>query len=234
MDTAALTESFWQQGYLIIEDFFPDELMDRCQKKLLSHYGMSPQFEHDAEFLDLSATEVVSWFPQMEGETLFDEAENNSDFKALTEAILGEGWRSLYCMSMFSKKGTKGQAWHQDCAPEDPNIFNMNRLVYTHDINEEDGGQVVIIPGSHKRGTISVGQVDEDFPDQLVLTPKKGTLVLLHGHTWHRVFPVNGPFRVSTNFRCVPKGTADSVTDICVYRNMRYHFATKSVVENRV
>ena len=63
---------------------------------------------------------------------------------------------------------------------------------------------------------------------------KKGTLVLLHGHCWHSVMPVHGKYRVSTNYRAAPANTPDDVTDVCVYRNMRYRFSTKTVLEDRL
>jgi hypothetical protein len=50
------------------------------------------------------------------------------------------------CMAMFSKQGSKGQAWHQDCAPEDAKKFNMNRLVYSSDITAHIGGQTLVVP----------------------------------------------------------------------------------------
>jgi len=106
-------------------------------------------------------------------------------------------------------------------------------LIYTEDITPEIGGQTIVVPGSHRRGLLTVGPVDEDFDDQVVLSPRKGTLVILHGHTWHRVLPVAGSHRVSTNYRCSPAGTPDDVTDVCVYRNMRYRFETNEVVEER-
>ena len=40
--------------------------------------------------------------------------------------------------------------------------------------------------------------------------------------------------RFSTNYRAMPAGTPDDITDVCVYRNMRYRFSTESVVEERV
>ena len=61
-----------------------------------------------------------------------------------------------------------------------------------------------------------------------------GTLVLLHGHCWHRVLPINNSKRVSINFRSAPAGTPDDITDVCVYRNMRYRFSTSEVVQERV
>lgn len=234
MDYATLADEFWKQGYLVVEDMFDPELMDEYQALILEHFGESPEFFHNEEFLSRAATEVIPWFPQQEGFDSFDRVEKDERLQQLTQAILGDGWYSLYCMTMFSRQGTKGQAWHQDCAPEDPAVFNMNRLIYTEDISDEIGGQTIVVPGSHRRGLLSTGPVDEDFDDQLVLTPRKGTLVILHGHTWHRVLPVHGRYRVSTNYRCSPKGTPENITDICVYRNMRYRFETNEVIEERL
>jgi hypothetical protein len=50
---------------------------------------------------------------------------------------------------------------------------------------------------------------------------------------WQQVLPITGAFRFSTNYRACPKGTPADITDICVYRNMRYRFSTNSVVEER-
>ena len=234
MDTDALAQQFWDNGYLLIEDFFEMELMDRLDKIILSHYGDSPDFWHNEEFLNKSKVEVVPWFPQEEGVKDFDEVEKHPILNELTQKILGEGWDNRYSMVMFSKQGTKGQSWHQDCSPENPKQFNINRLVYSSDITAEIGGQTVFVPGSHLQGEIPVGEPDADMPGQKAIEIKKGSLLILHGHTWHRVLPVKGKYRVSTNFRAAPKGTPEDITDVCVYRNMRYCFATNSVIEERV
>ena len=49
------------------------------------------------------------------------------------------------------------------------------------------------------------------WTDQVVISPKKGTLLLLHGHTWHRVLPIHGSYRFSSNFRSAPKGTPEEI-----------------------
>ena len=233
MNIGSLAKQFWEQGYIVIEDFFEDAIMDNYQEEILAHFGDNPAFQHNEEFLQKSNTDVIPWFPQRDGNSQFDIVEKHAQLTALTEAILGDGWQSLYSMVMFSKKGSKGQAWHQDCPPEDKTQFNLNRLVYTMDINQNIGGQVLVVPGSHKGGAISVGDINEELPTQRVLSPKKGALVLLHGHTWHRVLPISGEYRVSTNYRCSPANTPDNITDICVYRNMRYHFSTNRVIQDR-
>jgi len=228
-----LAKQFWEQGYIAIEHFFQNSLMDDYHTHIIDHFGDDPEFLHNEEFLKKSNTDVIPWFPQMDGINQFDIVEQDVRLIALTDAILDTGWSSLYSMVMFSKKGSQGQAWHQDCPPEEKSQFNLNRLVYTMDIDESIGGKTVVVPGSHKGGAISIGDMNEDLAEQRILTPKKGTLVLLHGHTWHRVLPVIGKYRVSTNYRCCPVNTPSNITDTCVYRNMRYNFVTNTVIEER-
>jgi ectoine hydroxylase-related dioxygenase (phytanoyl-CoA dioxygenase family) len=234
MQLEQLANDFWRQGYLVLEDFFSADTMDNLQNLILGHYGLNPEYEHEAAFLSKSATEVIPWFPQRSGEHAFDEIDQCPKMLELTQAILGAGWQGLYCMTMFSKKGTKGQAWHQDCPPDDPQQYNLNRLVYTMDIDEQVGGEVLVMPGSHRLGKLPVGEVNEDFSEQVTLMPKKGTLVIIHGHTWHRVLPIKGAYRLSTNYRAVPQNTPEDITDICVYRNMLYQFSTSKVLEDRL
>ena len=228
-----LAEQFWEDGYLVLPEFFPLPQMAYCQNVVSEHFGDKPSFVHDSAFIEQSKTEVIPWFPQREGDTTFNETEANSTFNALTNAILGEQWQPQYCMVMYSSPDSKGQAWHQDCPPEAPAHFNLNRLVYTMDITDETGGEVYIRPGTHKNSVLTAGELFEDFSDQVVVRPKQGTLILLHGHCWHRVGRSGGKARISTNFRAVPAGVSDDITDICVYRNMRYQFSTQQVISTQ-
>jgi ectoine hydroxylase len=233
MTALKLLNNFERDGYLVIEDFFCSELMDGLDQLIRSHFGDDPKFQHDSEFLDKAQTDVIPWFPQNEGVAAFDAVDKDARLCELSERILGVGWSSLYCMVMYSKQGTSGQAWHQDCPPDSPKNFNLNRLVYTSGITDEIGGQTVVVPGSHTKGLVPVGDPGGEFENQVVLRPKKGTLVLLHGHTWHRVLPIKGAYRFSANYRSAPAGTPGDITDVCVYRNMLYQFSTSEVVQVR-
>ncbi|MEO0424640.1 MAG: phytanoyl-CoA dioxygenase family protein [Pseudomonadota bacterium] len=235
MEFAALKEVFDRDGYVVIDDMFEPTMMDRLECSIAEHFGDRPGFLHDDHFISKAKTEVIPWFPQREGIGDFDGIEQDPRVRELSTRVLGDGWESQYCMVMFSRAGSSGQAWHQDCDPSDPERYNLNRLVYTRDIRDETGGQPVVVPGSHRRGLLEAGDPMADLEGQVVLRPGKGSLVLLHGHTWHRVLPVvNGANRSSTNFRAAPKGTPQDITDVCVYRNMRYRFSTAEVVEERV
>lgn len=233
MELKKIKERFWREGYVILENFFDNVLMDSYNNKIKDYYGLNPAWEHDEEFIKKSSAEVIPWFPYQEGEGGFDCIDKDEKFNKITEAILGEGWDNLYCMMMFSKAGSKGQSWHQDCPPNNPLKFNLNRLVYTHDITAKTGGAIAIMPESHKAGILPVGRPNEDIEGQVVFKPKKGTVIFLHGHCFHRVMPVKSD-RISSNFRAVPKGTPEDITDICVYRNMKYRFSTAEVIEERM
>jgi ectoine hydroxylase-related dioxygenase (phytanoyl-CoA dioxygenase family) len=241
MNFKNLSKQFWQDGYLVLDGFFDAALMQQMDRNIRRHFGKNPDFFHQEEFLSKSSTEVIPWFPQnpelpdhsRDMAIPFDALETDERLAQLTRAVLGENWSALYSMVMFSKKGTAGQAWHQDCPPDDSARFNLNRLVYTRDLTDQVGGKTVVMPGSHRLGELPAGEPHEDLPGQLVLSPRRGTLVLLHGHTWHRVLPITGAFRFSTNYRACPQDTPADITDICVYRNMRYCFSTQSIIEER-
>ena len=234
MNMNQLANSFHLNGYVYIENFFDRNLMDLYQNKILDHFALDSSYKHDSDFIEKSDTDVIPWFPQNDGEKAFNIIEQDKRLKNLTEAILGPGWKSLYCMVMYSNKSSNGQAWHQDCDPSNSNIFNLNRLIYTMDINKISGGEVELIPCSHKKGIIPPISEGDDLDGSITIEPKKGSLLMLHGHLWHKVLPINQTIRASTNYRCIPNGVPDSITDICVYRNMLYQFSDKRVLEERI
>ncbi len=65
-------ETFERDGYVLIEDFFADALMNHLDQLIRRYFGDSPDFWHDDEFLEKAQTEVIPWFPQNEGIEAFD------------------------------------------------------------------------------------------------------------------------------------------------------------------
>ena len=47
-------EQFWKDGYLILENFFREEVMDEANQMIQQHYGMDPKWEHTDEFISKS------------------------------------------------------------------------------------------------------------------------------------------------------------------------------------
>lgn len=233
MDFETIAERFHTDGFVLLEDFFEEPLMVQLDEVIRSHYGDAPPQFHEDEFVSAAEVEVVPWFPQGEGPSPFDRIDADDRALAATSALLGDGWASDYCMVMYSAPKSAGQAWHQDCPPNDPDCYNLNRLVYTRTITDATGGQVVVVPGSHRGGELPVGDPHDALPGERVIAPRQGSLLLVHGHTWHRVMPVGESARTSINYRAVPAGVPAGITDTCVYRNMRYRFSTNEVLETR-
>lgn len=233
MEIDAAAERFRDDGFLVVDGFFEAETMRPLDERIAGHFGPAPGYLHDRNFTAGAEVEVVPWFPQRGGVTDFDAIEADAGMAALTDAVLGPGWHPQYCMVMFSADGSAGQAWHQDCPPDDPNRYNLNRLVYPRAVDPLIGGQLVVVPGSHRLGELPSGAPHGSLPNQLTITPGCGSLVFVHGHTWHRVTPVSGAPRCSINFRAGPAGTDPGLTDVCVYRNMRYRFSTGEVLTGR-
>ena len=128
MDIESLSKRFKEDGYIYIENFFDGNLMDSYHQKILSHFKKDTKYKHDMAFIEKSDTDVIPWFPQLEGETIFNIVEDDQRLQKITEKILGSGWKSLYSMIMFSNKSSNGQAWHQDCNPENKEIYNLSLI----------------------------------------------------------------------------------------------------------
>lgn len=228
-----LAMEFEERGFVYLEGVFAPELMDRLQSLIEKWYAVDHATELDGAFSAAARTEVAPWFPRRHDVHAFDVLDGEPLLRDLTARVLGAEWQSQYCMVMQSKAGSAGQAWHQDCPPEHASMFNLNRLIYSADILEENGGQICIMPGSHRRGELPAGDPHESLSGEIILSPRKGDLIFLHGHCWHRVLPITHRDRYSINCRAAPRGAPDDLTDICVYRNMRYQFSTQRILVQR-
>jgi ectoine hydroxylase-related dioxygenase (phytanoyl-CoA dioxygenase family) len=226
-----LRARFDRDGVLILPNFLSEAEMIPLRREMEIHYapraataaathngaGKYAQFECD----------VLVWGPIADRNAEFLALQANPRLHDVTVAILGEGYTmSASGLVMYSVGGGRGQAWHQDCPSGDigTRAFNLNRLFYTDNVSLEDGA-IVFVPGSHRMGHIPPGGHQEPIAGERALEPRAGTLVLLHGHVYHRVTPNrNMKPRTSINLRTYPNGTPTTVTCIGVYRNGSVNF----------
>lgn len=227
-DAETLRSTFEEHGILVFPDFLDPVRLRELNAQIAEHYK---SIVEDADRAKESSTagigfdvEVVPWDPIAHGVQAFTRLAQDPMLSGLTETILGPGFGAPKALVMWSVGGGKGQAWHQDCPPDDPGAFNMNRLFYMQDTQEEDGA-LVVVPGSHRVGRIPSGGSQDPIDGEIVLTPAAGTLAFLHGHVFHRVTPnVSGKPRVSLNLRAYPSGVSDQVNRVGIYRNGAYDF----------
>lgn len=175
-------------------------------------------------------TNGVGWLPVAEGRVEFAALRGHAHLTAVTTAAIGADASDNICLVMLSRSG-QGQAWHQDTASVAPGQFLINRLIYPWDVDAR-AGSVIVVPGSHRTGTIPPGDPHGHIPGEVALAPAAGTLVLLHSRCWHRVTRNEsaGP-RISVNFRCQPFGAETDLGRYGVYRTGTYDFARDAAAE---
>lgn len=246
-------DRFAAQGYFVLENFFAPAELAACREATAKRFpalalpGVAEDVEEQApgkgpaaapatkqEGLASTECEVVAWGPVEEKIGAFIALAEHPRLAEATLAAMPGGFVSMYSLVMFSPAHSKGQSWHQDCAPipGKPGHHNVNRLIYLWDVDERTGGEVVVVPGTHRGQVLPPGGLQDDLEGQVELCPRAGTLVLLHGQTFHRVKPVRRP-RVSVNLRVRPPEAPEDVTDVAVYRNIKYRFSTREVLERR-
>ncbi|MCX5661093.1 MAG: phytanoyl-CoA dioxygenase family protein [Planctomycetota bacterium] len=252
MDKDALAERFESQGFVVLEDFFSLAELRTCREATALRFpalasdaaepagddvaATAASSDADAPKDDLASTEceVIAWGPVEEKVAAFVALAGDARLAEATRAAMPGGFVPMYSLAMFSPPRSKGQSWHQDCAPTPGKAkhHNVNRLIYLWDVDERTGGEVVLVPGTHRGQVLPPGGLQDDIEGQVVLRPRAGTLVFVHGQTFHRVKPVRRA-RVSVNLRVRPPEAPEDVTDVAVYRNMKYRFSTKEVLERR-
>jgi ectoine hydroxylase-related dioxygenase (phytanoyl-CoA dioxygenase family) len=245
---ADIATAFAEHGVVVIENAIERSRCDAMREAIERHFAASDTglaaYRARGGATSVFRCEVWCWNPLVEAERpvpAFVDVLGHDLMNRATAACLGAGWiPSPGCLVMKSAPGGVGQSWHQDCPVGEPHLFNLNRLIYPNDIGAEDGA-VVVVPGSHRRGTIPTGarsgeeQAQETFPGEVHLTPRAGTLVLIHGWAWHRVTGnTSRRDRTSINFRAYPAGCpADGPTRYGVYRNGTADHYTGTVIESR-
>jgi ectoine hydroxylase-related dioxygenase (phytanoyl-CoA dioxygenase family) len=242
-----LAAGFAEHGVAVVEDAITSAqgsaMMDAIARHFAAKDTALATYRAGGSATRIFNCEVWTWNPLVEvtpPSPPFAAMLDHPLLNAATTACLGTGWLpSPGCLVMKSAPGGIGQSWHQDCpVVAETHLFNLNRLLYPRDITHADGA-VVVVPGSHRRGTIPAGggrdEAQEAMPGEIVLTPRAGTLVLIHGWTWHRVTGNHsGRDRTSINFRAYPHGCpADGPTRYGVYRNGTADHYTGMVLEER-
>ena len=232
VDARDLFHTFEQFGVVIMERFFTDEELAEVRGEMATFYrpyldAFQARAHADIHKGAAFHTDIIPWDPIEQGVESFKNLANHAKLKKVTDILLGKGFTAPGSLVMYSVPGGRGQAWHQDCPAEATGAFNLNRLIYTEDVAEEDGG-IVFVPRSQEYGNIPEGGHQDPIAGEVAMNPARGTVIFLHGHVYHRVKPNQGQKpRVSVNFRAFPDGVDPQVNCIGVYRNGRVNFCDK-------
>jgi hypothetical protein len=221
LDYAEAARRFWSDGYVVFDDFYPREVVAAAHEWLLSTGDGAPAWTDPTKSKSIETDLTINIMTCDAMSPPIQRVHDDERFQTLTTAILGANFADLYAI-MFRFKGPGvGGPWHQDCESEIGTPYCINRLVYPHDAGDAVGGELVVVPGSHKLGQIPPGEQHVSMPGERTITPRAGTVVMLHASTFHRVAAVRSTApRFSINLRAAPEGTSDRVTGIAIYRNV--------------
>lgn len=226
-----LLEQFERDGVVVLEGFFSRDELREVNALLDEHWRVhSPAARDNRPGFEQYKCEVLAWDPVAQNVEAFRALRDHPGLADASRQIMGGAFNHLASLVMFTLPGGVGQAWHQDCRGGDPGAYNVNRLIYTRDVDERSG-MVVCVPGSHRLGDIPPGDAQGEMPGELRLCPSAGTVVFLHGRCFHRVTPnrTDQP-RISVNMRVTPPGAGAEVTRFGVYRNGVYDFVEQKPV----
>ena len=238
MDIVQLKKLFDEQGYIVMEEFFSDEeladilpIMEEYEARVLNDKQYESDYldSHFPEEFKQFETRAVNFGYESSQKPAFIELGNNDRMNQLTEAIVGKGYRNQAILVMLSTHGN-GQGWHRDCEDENPNYYTINRLIYSKDIDPK-AGALYVVPGSHKLDSFPSGGMHDFIEGEVRIAPKKGTLVLVHSSTFHRVNKneTDNP-RASINYRVLPEGAPSDLGSVGVYRAGNWDFDKQKMV----
>ena len=157
---------FAEHGVVVVPGFLDREQVAFLNREIDAHYGPLVRERFGIGAVSRAAIEmdcdVITWDPLGEEVEPFQVLAADPRLATLTRELIGE-FSAPGSLAMWSVGGGKGQAWHQDCPPDDPSQFNLNRLFYLQD-TEVDDGAVVVVPGSHRMGRISPAPRRRRYP----------------------------------------------------------------------
>ncbi len=118
---------------------------------------------------------------------------------SIARAMLGPQVQVLPLTARIAYPGQAAQfvTWHlhQRVVPDPcPPFFSLpqviDSLLYLDDASEANGS-LMVVPGSHTRMHEDLPVTDADLPGQVLLQPRAGDVVMIHGNLWHRATPTS-------------------------------------------
>ena len=127
---------FAEHGVVVVPGFLDREQVALLNREIDAHYGPLVRERFGIGAVSRAAIEmdcdVIVWDPLGEEVEPFEVLAADPRLATLTRELIGE-FSAPGSLVMWSVGGGKGQAWHQDCPPDDPSQFNLNRLFYLQD-----------------------------------------------------------------------------------------------------
>lgn len=190
-DNTTITERERRQldetGYLVLEHFISRELLAELRREvecLFQREGAAAGREFKQEQGTRRLANLV------DKAEVFQRIITNPTVLQRVEFVLGSEFKlsSLNCRSANPHNETT-QPLHADMAAiPDRRGFWVCNTVWMLDDFTADNGALRIVPGSHRFGQLpqtTLSDPTAKHPDQIVVTGKAGTVVVVNAHLWH-------------------------------------------------
>ncbi len=182
-----------EEGYLVREKVIFGDKLERLRNAVdeVSAKARVNQFSERSGFGGLFVRNLLDQHETFH--ELLDFAPNLT----LARAVLGNRLQvhAFFMRVAYPEMKNQEVAWHYHQRLE----MNSNRnlgfhpivldyLLYLDDVTLENG-PLAVVPGSHLSQSQLAPRDFSDKPGQILLTPKAGSCVTMHGATWHRALP---------------------------------------------
>jgi len=191
---------FDNNGYLVLEDFLPETLVESLTAALMRtiERRRDPRFkrEHDPAFADKLDTANARVMHLLAEDPIFL---NMLDYEPMMAYVHGlfNDMPHLHSTDAFyevERADHHGKGWHTDGIQDGfrnfrPHIPLLQFKVgyYLSDMTAQDQGNLNLVPGSHK--SLVEPDATNDLPGAVQICGRPGTAVLFHNAVWHRAGP---------------------------------------------
>lgn len=176
-----------ETGFTVLEDYMGPQLLTGMQahvEQLLAEEGAAAGSEFKTEENARRLANLVD-----KGD-VFREAVSRPEMLALVESVLGDGFKlSSLNMRSANPHSSSVQPFHVDMGllPDSKGYAVCNCVWMLDDFTLENGA-LRVIPGSHKWNKKPQDELSDPYashPQELLVTGKAGTVVVMNAHTWH-------------------------------------------------
>ena len=180
-------ERFMDQGFLVIEDVLTEAECARYRDAIMAMAAVDERYNPDRFY---NVKNAVTRHPD-----LVDLIDRETHIGYAYD-LYGELTKLHLSNAMRRPHATWRNPWHPDGARALPyQVFSpilplhLKVGYWLTDLPDDNMGNLVVLPGSHRQQTMYAYDTHEDVPGQQVLTCRAGTMTLMHASCWHKVNP---------------------------------------------
>ena len=176
-----------QLGYAVIEDGIPAAMLAELRERIEQQFAEEGD-RAGAEFrLEEGSRRLANCVDKGD---VFVRAVMHEPVIEAARHVLGDRFK-LSSLNVRSANAHNGSAQPLHCdtgAVADERGYSVFNSVWMIDDFTVDNGAIRAVPGTHRLRKLpqeAVGNLEARHPDEVVITGRAGTLVVMNAHTWH-------------------------------------------------